>query len=313
MEWSERIGRRIRLRDLHILLAVVQCKSMAKAAEHLAISKPVISKAIADLEHVLGVRVLERDRYGAEPTSYGAALLKRGITVFDELREGVKDIEFLADPEAGDVRIGCNPILATSFVCAVVDRLSRRFPRIVFHVVARQAETLHRELSERNVDLLVARRLGALVDERLDFELLFDDRDVIAAGAHNPWVRRRRIELAELMNESWVLPPPDNIIGAVAMKAFRGHGLDYPPTTVVSDSPHVRMSLLATGRFLSIFPASALRFPASRPEVRILPVELPLARMPVGIVTLKNRTLGPVARLFIEHAHEVAKPLAKRK
>src|SRR6059058_1698459 len=89
IECSERIGRRMRLRDLHILLAVVQCKSMAKAAEHLAVSKPVVSKTIADLEHVLGVRVLERDRHGAEPTSYGAALLKRGITVFDELREGV--------------------------------------------------------------------------------------------------------------------------------------------------------------------------------------------------------------------------------
>jgi DNA-binding transcriptional LysR family regulator len=313
MEWSERIGRRIRLRDLHILLAVVQCKSMAKAAEHLAISKPVISKVIADLEHVLGVRVLERDRHGAEPTSYGAALLKRGITVFDELREGVKDIEFLIDPEAGDVRIGCNHILATSFVSAVVDRLSRRFPRIVFHVVARQAETLHRELNERNVDFLVARRLGALADERLGFELLFDDRDVVAAGAQNPWVRRRRIELAELMNEVWVLPPPDNVVGSVAMKAFRARGLDYPRTTVVSDSPHVRMSLLATGRFLSIFPASALRFSAKRQEVRVLPIELPLAHMPVGIVTLKNRTLGAVARLFIEHAREVAKPLAKRK
>src|SRR5713226_8838094 len=119
MEWSERIGRRIRLRDLHILLAVVQCKSMAKAAEHLAISKPVVSKVIADLEHVLGVRLLERDRHGAEPTIYGAALLKRGTTVFDELREGVKDIEFLADPTTGEVRIGSNPFLVGSFVSAV--------------------------------------------------------------------------------------------------------------------------------------------------------------------------------------------------
>src|SRR2546423_9339250 len=156
MEWSERIGRRIRLRDLHILLAVVQCKSMAKAAEHLAISKPVVSKVIADLEHVLGVRLLERDRHGAHPTTYGAALLKRGITVFDELRAGVKDIEFLVDPTAGDVRIGCNPILATSFVSAVVDRLSRLWPRIVFDVVARPGEMLLAELCERRVDLLVA-------------------------------------------------------------------------------------------------------------------------------------------------------------
>ena len=312
MEWSERIGRRIMLRDLHILLAVVQCKSMARAAEQLAISKPVISKVIANLEHVLGVRLLERDCHGAEPTSYGAALLRRGITVFDELRAGVKEIEFLVDPTAGDVRIGCNPILATSFLPAVIDRLSRRFPRIVFHVVARQADTLHRELIDRNVDFLIARRLGALTDERLKFDVLFDDKEVVAAGVQNPWVRRRRIELAELMNEVWVLPPPDNVVGSVVLKAFRARGLDYPRSTVISDSPHVRMTLLATGRFLSIFPVSALRFPTKSAEVRELSIDLPRARVPVGIVTLRNRTLGPVARLFIEHACEVAMPAANR-
>jgi DNA-binding transcriptional LysR family regulator len=313
MDWSERIGRRIRLRDLHILLAVVQCRSMAKAAEHLAISKPVISKTIADLEHVLGVRLLERDRHGAEPTSYGAVLLKRGVTVFDELREGVKDIEFLTDPEAGDVRIGCNHILSTSFVSAAVDRLSRRFPRIVFHIVARQAEVLHRELIERNVDLLIARKLGGLTDERLRFEPLFDDRDVVAASARNPWTKRRRIELAELMNEAWVLPPPDNVVGLVAKEAFRACGLDYPRAAVLSDSPHVRMSLLANGRFLSIFPVSALRFPARRTEIRELPIELPHTRVPVGIVTLKGRALSPLAQLFIDAARDIARPLAKEK
>src|SRR5882757_6056312 len=176
MEWSERIGRRIRLRDLHILLAVVQCKSMAKAAEHLAISKPVVSKSIADLEHVLGVRLLERDRHGAEPTVYGAALLKRGTTVFDELREGVKDIEFLTDPATGEVRIGSPPFLAASFASAVVDRLSRRYPRIVYHLVVVQTEQemLLRDLHERNVDLLIARRFVPIADVQLDFEFLFE-------------------------------------------------------------------------------------------------------------------------------------------
>jgi len=314
MEWSERIGRRIKLRDLHILLAVVQCKSMAKAAEHLSVSKPVVSKVIADLEHVLGVRVLERDRHGAEPTIYGAALLKRGIAAFDELREGVKDIEFLIDPKAGDVRIGCNLFLATSFVSAVVDRLSLRFPRIVFHVVARPAEMLHHELSERKVDFLIARRPEAFADERSAFERLFGDKFVVMAGVQNPWIGRRHIEIADLMNEAWVLPPPVGVgVGSVFLKAFRDRGFDYPCTTVFSDSPHVRMSLLETGRFLSIFSESALRFPSERPGVRILPAELPLARVPVGVVTLKNRTLSPVARLFIEYAREVAKPLAKRK
>jgi len=174
-------------------------------------------------------------------------------------------------------------------------------------------EALHHELSERNVDLLIARRFGPIANERLGFEFLFDDSCVVAAGAQSPWARRRRIALAELVNEPWVLPPPGSgIVGPIATEAFGAAGLDYPRSTVVTDSPQVRISLLATGRFLTIFPASSLRFPTRRSELRVLPVELPMTRVPVGTVTLKNRTLSPVARLFMEHAREVAKPLAKK-
>lgn len=104
MQWEDRIGRRLKLRDVHILLTTVQCGSMAKAAERLAISNPVVSKTIADLEHALGVLLLERSRQGVEPTVYGRAVLKHGLAAFDELRQCVKEIEFLADPTAGEVR-----------------------------------------------------------------------------------------------------------------------------------------------------------------------------------------------------------------
>lgn len=313
MQLSDRIGSRMKLQDLHILMTVVQAGSMGKAAQRLNTTQPNISRSIGELEHALGVRLLDRHRQGIEPTEYGRALLDCGVAVFDDLRQGVKNIESLADPTAGEVRIGSTPFLVASFVSALVDRLSRRYPRIVFHLVTGYMETLQRELSERNVDLLIVRSSGPIADERLDFEFLFDDSYVVAAGAQSSWVRRRRIELAELVNESWVLPPSGSVIGSIVSEAFRASGLDYPRVTVVTDSPHTRISLLATGRFVTIFPASALRFPARRAELKALPVELPMARRPNGIVTLKNRTLSPVAQLFIDCAREVAKPLAKRK
>jgi DNA-binding transcriptional LysR family regulator len=312
MQLSDRIGRRMKLQDLHVLMTVVQAGSMGKAAQRLNTTQPNVSRSIADLEHALGVRLLDRHRQGIATTEYGRALLDCGVAVFDDLRQGVKNIEFLADPTAGEVRIGCNPFLATSFVSAVVDRLSRRYPRIVFHVAATLVEALQREVTERNVDLLIARRLGSFADERLEFETLFEDSNVIVAGAQNPWTRRRRIELSDLANEPWALPPPDSVNGSVAREAFRGSGVDYPRTTVVTYSGDMRLSLLATGRFLTIHPASLLRFPTKRPEFKVLPIELPLAREQIGIITLKNRTLSPTARLFIEHAREVAKQLAKR-
>jgi len=301
----------MKLHDLRVLMAVVQAGSMSKAAALLNTTQPAISRSIADLERTIGVRLLDRSPQGVEPTVYCRALLDGGVAVFDDLRQAAKNIEFLADPAAGEVRIGCTPLLAASFVSTLIDRLSRRYPRIVFHVVTGYVEALHQELSERNVDLLMVWRFGLVADERLDFEFLFDDSCVVAAGAQSPWARRRRIGLAELTNESWVLPPPGSWIGSVAREAFRASGLDYPRTTVVTDSPQVRISLLATGRFVTIFPASAMRFPNPRPEIKALPVELPVARLANGIVTLKNCTLSPVAQLFIECAREVAKPLTK--
>ena len=313
MQLSDRIGNRMKLQDLHVLMTVVQAGSMGRAALILNTTQPNISRSIGELEHALGVRLLDRHRQGIEPTEYGRALLECGAAVFDDLRQGVKHIAFLADPTAGELRIGTTTFLAASFVSALVDRLSRRHPRIVFHLVTGYTETLHRELAERNVDLLIIRGSGPIADPRYDFEFLFDDSYVVAAGVQNQWVRRRRIEIAELVNELWVLPPPDSVIGSIVMDAFRASGLDYPQVRVVTDCPHMRISLLATGRFVTIFPASAFRFLAKRSELKILPVELPTARRPNGIVTLKNRALSPVAKLFIECAREVAKPLAKRK
>lgn len=313
MRLSDRIGRRIKLQDVHILMAVVQAGSMGKAARHLNTSQPNISKSIADLEHALGVRLLDRHRQGIEPTEFGRALLDGGTAVFDELRQTIKNIEFLTDPAAGEVRIGCNEVLATSFGSSVVDRLSRRYPRIRFHLVSGHNEALHHQLCERQVDLLIAWRFGPLVDERLCFESLFDETCVVAAGAQSQWARRRRsIPLSELVNEPWVLPPRGSGIITIALEAFRASGLDYPSATVATDSPHVRMTLLATGRFLTILQRSALNFPSGRSGLSVLPVKLPMASVPSGIVTLKNRTLSPVARLFINAAREVAKPLAKR-
>src|SRR5262245_5859762 len=302
MQMSDRIGRRMKLQDLHVFLAVVQAGSMVKAARDLNTSQPNISKSIADLEHALDVRLLDRNPQGVKPTGYGRALLDGGAAVFDELRQTVKNIEFLTDPTAGEVRIGTNPFQAASFVSAVIDRLSRRYPRIVFHLVVERVETLHRELSERSVDFLIARKFVPLGDTHLDFEFVFDDSFVVAAGAPNPWVRRRRIDLAELVDEPWVLSPPGSGIGLIAMEAFGTSGIDYPRATVVTSSREVRTSLLATGRFMTILPASAWRFPTEHPELRVLSVKLPMARVPVGIATLKNRTLSPVARLFIENA-----------
>jgi DNA-binding transcriptional LysR family regulator len=305
---TDRTARRISLRDLRILTAVARSGSMGKAAVELAISQPVVSKAISDLEHALGLRLFDRSPYGVEPTIYGQALLKCGTVVFDDLRQGVKELEFLADPGAGELRIGCTEPLAAGFVPTVIDRLSRQYPRVVFHVVPADSITLrNRELRQRNIELAVALTPQPNAEDSIEVENLFDDRFVVLAGAQSTWARRRRILLSDLIQEAWVLPPAGTINIAAA---FHNSGLEPPRAHVLSFSIPLHFHLLATGRFITMLPVSMLRLAKHLP-LKPLPVELPKIPRLVGIITLRNRMLSPLAHLFIETAREVAKPLAK--
>jgi DNA-binding transcriptional LysR family regulator len=312
-DWENRIGRRLKLRDLHILSAVVQWRSMAKAAIHLSMTQPAVSDAIATLEDALRVRLLDRSSKGVEPTIYANALLKRGLVVFDELRQGIRDIEFLANPKAGEVRVGCPETLAAGLVPAIIDRLSRRYPRVDVHVVNAETGTLElRELRERDVDLMVGRILRPL-DDDIDAEVLFEDRRFVVAGARSRWAGRRKLALAELAHEPWILDPPNAAAIPLITTAFRAHGLELPRRNVTSFSLHVRTYLLATGRFLAIMQDSTLRFCAKPWSIKVLPIDLGVPPQKVAIFTLKNRTLSPAVKLFIECARQVVKPLAKIK
>src|SRR5262245_53527012 len=134
MELNDQAVRRLGTRELRIILAVVHTGSMAKAAKTLGTSQPAISKTIADMEHALGVRLLDRTRQGVETTQYGDALVKCGIAVFSELKQGIDEIGFLADPTVGEVRIGCPDGVATGLVQLAVQRLLQKYPRITFHI-----------------------------------------------------------------------------------------------------------------------------------------------------------------------------------
>src|SRR5262245_12178179 len=165
MDPIDRIERRIKLRDVRVLLSVVQAGSMHKAAEHLGTSQPAISRAIADLEHALGVPLLDRNPRGIEPTQYGEAVIKRGLAVFDELRQSVKDIEFLSDPAVGELRIGCSEVMAAGPALAVIERVIRRRPRVQFQIITGSQPVLYRNLTARNVEFAVVRITEDLIDK----------------------------------------------------------------------------------------------------------------------------------------------------
>jgi DNA-binding transcriptional LysR family regulator len=310
--WDARIGRRVRLRDLHVLLTVVQHGSMGRAASSLGVSQPAISDAIATLEVALGVRLLDRTRRGVQPTIYGDTLLKYGRLAIDSLRQGVKEMEFLADPTAGELRIGCPESVASGPLVPIIERLAERYPRVRLHVDQFSTPTMDfPALERREVDLVIARLSSMPLGNRadlVDVEVLFDDRFCIAVGANTALGRRGTVGLKELLAQRWIMAPVDTPGVAALTKVFADQGLPSPEFSILTYSVFLRSKLASSGRYVTALPASVLRL--NTDILREMPISLPLPRWPVAIVTLKDRALNPAVRPFVECAREVAPSLA---
>ena len=314
VQWERQIGRRLRLRDLFVFFTVAKCGSMAKAAVELGVSTPSVSEVIADLEHALGVRLLDRTTRGVVATLYGHALLKRGGAAFDELRQAINEIELLSDPTAGEVSVGCPESIA-SILPPVIEAFRRQYPRAILAIDHEIFLTFAPRLRDRSLDLVVMRMRGrslsdGSVDDDLQSEIVFNDDLVIAAGKRSRWAHRRRVDLSDLHSADWILPGPQSWAHWMVTDAFRRHGLTMPRIGVQSLSGHLQANLLANGEYVTAVSRSVLNSYRERFELIALPISLRALVWPVAIVTLKNRTLSPVAEQFIDCVREYGKRFA---
>ena len=214
--------------------------------------------------------------------------------------------------------IGYTDAIAATVFPEIIGRFSETYPRVAMRVDTVPAPAVRFPgLRNRTHDLVLARFWSPLpnhyeVDD-FNVEVLFDDPLVVVAGKQSRWARRRKIDLAELVDEPWILSPPGTWSYERVAEAFRARGLGAPTASLVTYSMDLRAKLLARGRFITVVPKSVLRLDDDRHPLKLLPIDFPIRSWPIAILTLKNRTLSPVVERFIDCAREVAKSMANKK
>src|SRR5260370_11254975 len=160
----------------------------------------------------VGLGLGDRTGRGVEPTSYGRVLIRRGLVIFDELKQAASELDFLADPTVGELRIGSSESMAAGLLPAIIDRFSRKYPRVVLTVAQAVFATVHyRELRERSIDLLLGRMFPSSEERDLESEVLFDDHLVVVSGNQSHLARSLLIKLADLVGVQRFLTTPHYI------------------------------------------------------------------------------------------------------
>lgn len=309
MRANERIGSRLKVRDLQALMVLGEAGSMVRAAEVLGLSQSAMSKIVSEMEQLVGAQLLERGTRGVTLTEAGQLLAAKARIVLDELSQAVEQLRNLNDAGVGEVRIGTTEPM-TNIIAEIIERLTALHPRITFVVEVSDTDSIIRGLRQRSLDIVVTRWAGSVIAEDLTAETLFVTPLAVMASKSHPLAGKTALTLRDLSSEVWALSPPDTFLGRLVAAVFSTRGVESPRPTVETVSIYTRLNLLAGGRFLSILPTTMLRHESNRNWLVALSVDLADSAGPIAAIRLRARTPSGSQAAFLAMARLVAQEIA---
>ncbi|WP_285619269.1 LysR substrate-binding domain-containing protein [Actinoallomurus iriomotensis] len=300
---------RLKLRHLVLVVAIADQGSVLRAAEHLRLAQPAVTRSLREVESILAVELFTRGPRGMTPTLFGEAFVEHARSVLAELRRAGERITGLADGAVGTVTIGT--LLAGSNVLLprAIAALKRDRPGITVIVQEATFDVLVPRLMDGEVDLVVS-RLNPIDDipELCQVDLYSEPVRLVARAGH-PARSRPDLRLADLLDYPWVLPLQRTALRQELEQVFRDRGLPLPADLVECTSILTVRSLVQDTDTIAALPELVA---TAGGGIAPLPVPLDQVRRRVGVTMPARRPPTPSARLMLGHLREQAAELSAR-
>lgn len=302
----ERLPRKLSLRELRVFVCVLDEGSFRKAAGVLHVTQPAVTKAIAGLEDLLGVRLFDRAPNGVRPTLQGTTFAKYARAIFGELRGAATEIDAVSRGMMGVLRLGTVPLPAGGFLPMAVRALIDRHPGVSVSIVEGRESEVCNLVRNQEVDVALVRLAQLPPNDDLEIDVLFEAQLYVLAARNHRLASQPVVTWPELERERWVLSPRDSDFSKHVRRTLARVNLEMPRASVESSSIHVQRAMALHGGMLSF---------GSRPRQNIsplhdvlvrLPFELPPATNAIGAVTLRGRTRWPLAVHLLSEIRRLA-------
>jgi DNA-binding transcriptional LysR family regulator len=302
----ERLPRQLRMRELRVFVAVMEHRSFRKAAAALHVTQPAVTKAIAAMEELLGVKLFDRVANGVEPTVHGTSFAPHARAIFSELRSAAQHLDIVSRGATGTLQVGTVPMPAAGFLPMAIGRLIKTRPNIFVSVVEAREPELADLLRKRSIDLAIVRLAQFPAADDLRIDALFEETLCVLAGRSHPLASRLRVTWKDLEDEPWVLPPADSLFLQNVRRALDKLDLPLPRHSVESASIHIQYGMVLHGALLSFGSRSQVAVSPVRDFLVRLPVDLPPVTGTIASVTLRAREQRPLANQLMEQIRRLA-------
>ena len=297
---------RLKIRQLMLLSSLGELGNLRRAAAELGMTQPAATKLLRELEAALNVELFERSRRGMKPTVFGEAMIRRARGLLTDL-DGVRDeIAALSIGAQGTLALGTISSTASELVPRAVAALLERHPGVGVSLVEGSNDALMAMLRDGEIDMMVGRVMGGAALDEVDLRVLHEDEFVVVCGPRHPLLNVKRIELADLIRQRWILPKSSAPVRQRLDILFTGKGGGRPRNAVESTSLLTNLAMLQESNMVTVMPADLVRQFSRSGLIKPLPVPLPGLFFPVALITRANRANTPVAEAFIEELQRVS-------
>ncbi len=291
---------RLKMRHVQLVVAVDDDRSVHKAASRLHMTQPAATKLLSEVERVLDVRLFERTTRGVVPTAQGTALAQHCRTILATLERAREDMDAISAGAHGRIALGVLLVAAPVLVPRALIAFKRDNPRVTVTVHEGTLGTLLPLLHRGDLDLVVGRLTADFASEGLHFEEGFDEPMAVVARRGHRLARKRKLSLADLAGEAWILPTREAAYRNRIDAAFRRQGVEPPVHLVESMSILTNATLLKDSDMLGVMPRNVARHYARAGAIDVLPIAVPPPSGPVGIITRSEGASQPALRGMVE-------------
>jgi DNA-binding transcriptional LysR family regulator len=300
------IRSRLKMRQIALLAHLDDERCVMRAAEAVGMTQPAASKLLREIEDALQVQLFERHARGIVPTSSGEILVRHARSILSEINLAQQELATLKSGLSGQASLGTITAPAATLVPAAIGLLKRKHPRLLVNVELDHSRPLVEKLFQGQLDVLVARLPDSGSAESLQFEPLGDERHAVIVGGQSSLAGKRDVQLDDLVQCPWILPPPDSVLRERLMGLFVQRGLPVPPNVIQTRSLPVITNLLRATDAVAVLQHEAVRPLCESGFLSILIEDLGLEVGCFGIITRKGHKLSPGARALLDSLRAAA-------
>lgn len=299
---------RLKLRHLVLATTIADAGSLARAAEQLHITQPVVTRGLQDLEAIVGVTLFDRSTQGVVPTVYGRAFVEHARAALAEIQQAGRTLTDLVEAETGTVTVGTHLAGSNILLPLAIARLKSQRPGVAVVVRESTPDVLQSELLVGDIDLTVGRL--TTTDARIDQERLYIEPIVFVVRADHPILRGAVPTFAEMAALPWIVPVGGTALRRELEQVFASHALVWPEDRVECTSALTLRRLILDRDCVAALPELVARDDESLAIVTPIDADLAHLARPVGISRVRSRWEPPAVTAFIEGLRRVADDLS---